>query len=203
MRRYEFKKFPLLAIVLTILALVSAVASITISLAINDYGDGIVFLALLEIVAAVLILAGLTTGRTTLVRVISIIITVGLLVSSFILSIVKYSTHDIWLFGVALLMLIDSVLGLVYFVSLKNERIQKMHAVTSITFASLTFVYFVIYTIVDVAESSNDNAVMHPYFYALLIAYIFVSLLPFVVHTSLSKIEDEVSTVDNQEDKNI
>lgn len=203
MRRYEFKKFPLLAIVLTILALVAAVISITISLAIDDYGDGIVFLALLEIVASVLILAGLTTGRTGLVRVISVIITVGLLVSSFILAIVKYYTHDVVLFGVALLMLIASVLGLVYFVSLKNERIQKMHAVTAITFASLAFVYFVVYTIVDIAESSNDGNIMHPYFYALLVAYIFVSLLPFVVHTSLNRIEDEPTVVDNEEDKNI
>ena len=124
MVKYEIKKFPLLATILTILGLVAAVISITISLISTNY-DGFVSVALLEIVATVLIIAGLTTGKCTLLRVISIIITVCILIAAFILAIAKYSMRDVYLFGVALFMLIDSVLNLVYFLASKNKKIEK------------------------------------------------------------------------------
>ena len=73
MTKYEIKKFPIVATVIVLLSLVAAVIATTISLFNLSY-DGAVSLALLEIVAAVLLLAGITTGKVTLLRVISIIL---------------------------------------------------------------------------------------------------------------------------------
>ena len=65
MSKYEFKKFPVLGTILTLLALFTSVMAISISLMTNNY-DGTVSLALLELSAAVLFLAGLTTSKTVL-----------------------------------------------------------------------------------------------------------------------------------------
>ena len=76
MARYEMKKFPILATVLTLLSLFIAVIAISISL-MNDIYDAIMTLGLLVVVGSVLVLAGLTTARVMLLRIISIIISHG------------------------------------------------------------------------------------------------------------------------------
>ena len=94
MIKYEIKKFPLVATILTVLGLVCAVIAIASSL-LSDGFSWIASLALIEIIATVLFLAGLTIGRVGLLRVISIIVTVCLLVTNFVLSIVKYKKKGI------------------------------------------------------------------------------------------------------------
>ena len=87
MIKYEIKKFPLVATILTVVGLVCAVVAIASSL-LSDGFSWIASLALIEIIATVLFLAGLTIGRVGLLRVISIIVTVCLLITNFVLSIV-------------------------------------------------------------------------------------------------------------------
>ena len=119
MIKYEFKKFPLVATILTILGLVCAVVAIASSLLSDGFG-WIASLALLEIIATVLILAGLTIGRVGMLRVISIIITVCLVITNFVLAIVEYDKREVFMFSIALLMLVSSVLELVYFLAIRN-----------------------------------------------------------------------------------
>lgn len=187
MTRYEFKKFPLPAIILTMIALFLAVVCISSSL-IADHYDGFAPLAIFEIAASVLVLAGLTTGRIGLTRVISLIITICLVISSFILTIVKYSSYDVALFCLSLLMFICSILVLVYFLSIKNERIQKMHFVSTIFFSSFLTLYTIIYVITDLMENLGTEYPIHYEAYFLLLSYICVSLLPLFIHRSLNKI---------------
>lgn len=188
MTKYEFKKFPIIATVLTLLGLIAAVVAVTISLLNYNY-DGTIALSLLEVVATVLVLAGLTTTKVGLSRVISIIITVCLLIVSFILAIDKYSLRDVYLFGIALFMLIASVLGLVYFLASKNPRIEKLFFITSIVMTSLVVVYTIVFIVANVSNHANVGTDLAPQTYAILISYAFITILPAIIHRSMDKVE--------------
>ena len=194
MSRYEFKKFPVLGTILTLLALFTSVMAISISLMTNNY-DGTVSLALLELSAAVLFLAGLTTSKTVLLRVISIIATVGVLFAAFVLSIVKYGQRDVFLFGIALLMLITSILDLVYFLTVKNPRIEKFYFIASIALAALIGCYAIVYVVQDIVRvvNSTEPTSLKAQYYALIIAYGFVSILPMVIYQSMQKVDDSAN----------
>ena len=201
MIKYEIKKFPLLATILTILGLVAAVISITISLISTNY-DGFVSVALLEIVATVLIIAGLTTGKCTLLRVISIIITVCILIAAFVLAIAKYSMREVYLFGVALFMLIDSVLNLVYFLASKNKKIEKLFLITSVVFTALVALYSIIYIVQDVANFNDGvTSSINSQVYAILISFIFISVLPAIVYRSMEKTVVELPVEEDIEEE--
>lgn len=191
MAKYEFNKFPLSAVVLTLVSLFTAVVCISVSLISTRY-DGFAILALFEIVAAVLVLAGLTTGRVGLVRVISVIITISVVIAAFIMSVAKYSDRDVGLFCIALLMLISSILELVYFLSLKNVRIQKMHLVSSVFCTSFIGLYAILYAIMDLVTNIGSDYPINYHIYALLVSFACISLLPLMIHRSLSKIEPKV-----------
>ena len=194
MSRYEFKKFPVLGTILTLLALFTSVMAISISLMTNNY-DGTVSLALLELSAAVLFLAGLTTSKTVLLRVISIIATVGVLFAAFVLSIVKYGQRDVFLFGIALLMLITSILDLVYFLTVKNPRIEKFYFIASIALAALIGCYAIVYVVQDIVRvvNSTEPTSLKAQYYALIIAYGFVAILPMVIYQSMQKVDDSAN----------
>lgn len=200
MTKYEFKKFPIIPTILTLFGLVAAVVGVTISLLNTSY-DGTIALALLEVLATVLVLAGLTTGKVGLSRVISIIITVCVIIVSFILAIDKYSVRDVYLFGLALFMLIASALGLVYFLASKNPRIEKLFFITSIVMTSLVVIYTFIYILANVNNHANVGSELNPHTYAILISYAAITLLPAMVHRSMTKVEvpDEE---DDDEDEN-
>lgn len=194
MSRYEFKKFPVLGTILTLLALFTSVMAISISLMTNNY-DGTVSLALLELSAAVLFLAGLTTSKTVLLRVISIIATVGVLFAAFVLSIVKYGQRDVFLFGIALLMLITSILDLVYFLTVKNPRIEKFYFIASIALAALIGCYAIVYVVQDIVRvvNSTEPTSLKAQYYALIIAYGFVAILPMVIYQSMQKVDNSAN----------
>ena len=165
MSKYEFKKFPLLATLLTIVGLILAVVAISASLSFRNTDGGVAALALLEIIAAVLFLAGLTTGRVGLLRVISIIVTVALIISAFVLTIAKFSDRDVPLFAVALLLLINSVLELIYFLTLRFPRIRMMYLISGLCFSGLVFIYGGIYTGRDIYEDVKLGLVVHYNYY--------------------------------------
>lgn len=182
MTKYEFKKFPILATVVTIVGLLAAIFSISISLMTSSY-DGFAALALLEIVATVLVLAGLTTGKVTLLKVISIIMTISVLLASFSLAIAKYSVHDGILFTVSLVMLVCSVLSLVYFLTIKNQRIEKLYFIASIIMLVLVAIYTIIY-LIQHYEGNYSISVG-----CLLLSFASITVLPVSIHISLTKVE--------------
>ena len=196
MTKYEFKRFPIVATVLTILGLLAAVLAISISLMSSKYYDGTVSLALLEIAATVLILAGLTTGKVVLLRVISTIITVGVLTSALIIAMFKYGYKDVYLFSVALLMFICSLLSLIYFTVIRNKRIENLYFVSSGVLTSLAVVYLIIYVVKDIVNNGNE---LSPHIYALLCSYAFITILPMMVYCSLTKVEVEPANNTAQE----
>lgn len=191
MSKYEFKKFPLLAVILTLVGLVLSVITISVSLTFRNSDGGIAALALIEIIAAVLVLAGLTTGRVGLLRVISIILTVVLLLTAFILTINKFTDRDVFLFGISLLMLITSVLELIYFLTLRNPRIKKLYLISGCCFSALVFVYGLVYMGFDIYEHVSLGLTLHYNYYFLIFAFSAVSSLPVAIYNSLSKKEAE------------
>lgn len=193
--KYEFKKFPVAAVTLTIISLVLAVLATSISITATDsgfHGDyHLGGLAIIEVVAAVLFLAGLTTGKGGLVKVISIILTVALVITSFVLAIVKLTDHDVLYFSISLMMLISSVLELIYFLSVKGDgRISKLYLVASITFCGLVALYGVVYTTIDLIDLAQYNYPVQIDNYLLLFGLAFIASLPVVSYASLAKEEE-------------
>ncbi len=194
--KYEFKKFPVAAVTLTIISLVLAVLATSISITATDsgfHGDyHLGGLAIIEVVAAVLFLAGLTTGKGGLVKVISIILTVALVITSFVLAIVKLTDHDVLYFSISLMMLISSVLELIYFLSVKGDgRISKLYMVASITFCGLVALYGVVYTTIDLIDLAQYNYPVQIDNYLLLFGLAFIASLPVVSYASLAKEEED------------
>ena len=194
MIKYEIKKFPLVATILTVIGLVCAVVAIASSL-LSDGFSWIASLALIEIIATVLFLAGLTIGRVGLLRVISIIVTVCLLVTNFVLSIVEYNKKEVVLFSVALLMLVASVLELVYFVAIRNQKIRKMYIVASFVLGALVAIFSIYFLINNIQNTPEGGKVQYQTF-ILLLSYTFITLLPVFVHKSMNMVEAENKPVE-------
>ena len=189
MIKYEIKKFPLVATILTVLGLVGAVVAIASSL-LSDGFSWIATLALFEITATVLFLAGLTIGRVGLLRVISIIVTVAILVTNFILSITEYSKKEVGLFSVALLMLVASILELVYFLAIRNQRVRKMYKFTSYILSILVAIFSIYFLVISPIQYQ---------IFILLISYTFITLLPVFVHNSFDIIEEKPVTQEEEQ----
>ena len=196
MAKYEFKKFPILAIVISLLTIVAGVFAISFSLISQNF-DGNAALALLVIIAGVLIFAGLTIGRPLMLRILAIIITIAFMITNFVLTIVKYDARNILLFATALLMLIASVLELIYFIaSGKSARIKTMHFLTSIVLICLTGLYLVIYVVQDIVNVTQiEGASIHSAYYPLLLGFTLVTALPVVVISAMSPKEKVVEQV--------
>ena len=190
MRKYELNKFPKLAIIMTIVGLFLAVVAMSVSLMFPKY-DSLGGLAILEIVATVLVLAGLTTAKVVLLRVINTILTVGLLITSFVLAIVKFSTQDVFLFAASILMLVASILTLIYFLTMRNPRIEKMYVYAGTAFSILATVYALIYVGEDLYSVFQYDLPGHYSTYFLLFAFAVVSFLPIATHRSLDVVDDE------------
>ena len=190
-QQYEFKKFPILATVLAAVCLLLSVIGVTASLAdYNYYYTGPMIAGLCLIIVAVLMIAGLTTGRPLLLKVISIIVFIAVMTTNFGITIGEFGEHRVVLFGIALLMLIVSVLSFVYFVTVKTPRIRMLSLVTSSILAGITLVYAITFTITDLTRTLGQyDAYEYPYYF-ILVGYAIVTSLPMVVYFSLSKKEE-------------
>ena len=189
-QQYEFKKFPILATVLAAVCLLLSVIGVTASLAdYNYYYTGPMVSGLCLIIVAVLMIAGLTTGRPLLLKVISIIIFVAVMTANFGITISEFGEHRVVLFGIALLMLIVSVLTFVYFVTVKTPRIRMMFLVAGATLAGITLAYAIAFAITDLTKTLGEYDVYEYPYYFILTGYAVVTSLPMVVYFSLSKKE--------------
>lgn len=198
----ENKNYPVLAIVLTLVALFLAVISASMGLFLPSWRTaGVTPFALLEIVASVLFLAGLTTGKKSLIKTITIIVTVALTVVSFSLVLINLNTSDYnrmfkaLLFALSLLMLISSVLEMIYYFNLRNERIKVMYKIASYAFFAIIAIYAVAYIANDLitcmdnarnasnaANEANNQPSLHIYFLTLSLAAL--SLIPMIANFS-------------------
>ena len=197
MIKYEIKKFPLIATILTVLGLVCAVVAISTSLLSSGF-SWIASLALLEIIATVLFLAGLTIGRVGMLRVISVIVTVCLLITCFVLAITEYNMKEVFKFSISLLMLVASVLELVYFLAIRNEKIRKMYTVASFCLSALVLI-FSIYFIIKSGQGTSEGLPIEYQTFILLLSYVFITLLPVTVHSSFNMIQVDEPEEEPQE----
>ena len=190
-QQYEFKKFPILATVLAAVCLLAAVVGITLSLTNYDYYySGPMVSGLFLVVFSVLVIAGLTTGRSILLKIISIIIGIAVITTNFGITIAEFSEHRVALFGIALLMLIASVLTFVYYLTVKTERIKKMFLVAGSILSGLALVYAIVFTIVDLTRVLGQyDYYQYPYYFILL-SYAIATSLPMVIFFSLAKKEE-------------
>ena len=191
-QQYEFKKFPILATVLAAVCLLLSVVGVTASLAdYNYYYTGPMVAGLCLIIVAVLMIAGLTTGRPLLLKVISIIVFIAVMTTNFGITIGEFGERRVVLFGIALLMLIASVLSFVYFVTVKTPRIRMLFLVTGSILAGLTLVYAIAFTIIDLTRTLGEYDVYEYPYYFILTSYAVAASLPMVVFFSLSKKEEQ------------
>ena len=189
--QYEFKKFPILATILAAACLLFAVIGVTSSLFNYDYFyGGPVFTGLLLVIVSVLVIAGLTTGRPLLLKVISIIISISVITTNFIVTIVEYNNHKAVLFGIVLSALIASVLAFVYFLTVKTERIRKMYFVTGSILSVLVLAYAITFTITDLVRVLGEYQYYEYPYYFILVSYALATALPMVIFFSLSKKEE-------------
>ena len=189
--QYEFKKFPILATILAAACLLFAVIGVTSSLFNYDYFyGGPVFTGLLLVIVSVLVIAGLTTGRPLLLKVISIIISISVITTNFIVTIVEYNNHKAVLFGIVLSALIASVLAFVYFLTVKTERIRKMYLVTGSVLSVLVLAYAITFTITDLVRVLGEYQYYEYPYYFILVSYALATALPMVIFFSLSKKEE-------------
>ena len=189
--QYEFKKFPILATILAAACLLFAVIGVTSSLFNYDYFyGGPVFTGLLLVIVSVLVIAGLTTGRPLLLKVISIIISISVITTNFIVTIVEYNNHKAVLFGIVLLALIASVLAFVYFLTVKTERIRKMYLVTGSILSVLVLAYAITFTITDLVRVLGEYQYYEYPYYFILVSYALATALPMVIFLKKKKKEE-------------
>ena len=203
MIKYEIKKFPLIATILTVLGLVCAVVAISTSLLSSGF-SWIASLALLEIIATVLFLAGLTIGRVGMLRVISVIVTVCLLITCFVLAITEYNMKEVFKFSISLLMLVASVLKLVYFLAIRNQKIRKMYMVASYVLTGLILIFSLYFLINNIQGNTAEGLPVEYQTFILLLSFTFISVLPVAVHSSfeMSEVEEpQEEMVEPQEEK--
>ena len=142
------------------------------------------------VIFTVLVIAGLTTGRPLLLKIISIIIGIAVITTNFGITIAEFGEHRVALFGIALLMLIASVLTFVYFLTVKTERIKKMFLVSGLILSGLALIYAIVFTITDLTKTLGQyDYYQHPYYFILL-SYAIATSLPMVVFFSLAKKEE-------------
>ena len=190
-QQYEFKKFPILATVLAAVCLLLSVIGVTASLAdYNYYYTGPMVAGLCLIIVAVLMIAGLTTGRPLLLKVISIVVFIAVMTTNFGITIGEFGERRVVLFGIALLMLIASVLSFVYFVTVKTPRIRMLFLVTGAILAGITLVYAIAFTVIDLTRVLGEYDVYEYPYYFILTSYAVATSLPMVVYFSLSKKEE-------------
>ena len=204
MSQFEFKKFPIAATILTVVGLLLAVISITSALMLREdyYFGGPIFLGLLLLVANVLFLAGITTGKINLLRVISIVSYVGIIIANFALTIAKYGARETELFTFAILMLITCILSYVYFLAGKSKRIRTMFIVAIGVLVTLTVAYAISYIMRDVNDhSSSGDTLMTPY-YLILFSYAILPSIPLAIRCSLSKKEQTEEFAEEEVDIN-
>ena len=204
MIKYEIKKFPLIATILTVLGLVCAVVGLSTSLLSSGF-SWIASLALLEIIATVLFLAGLTIGRVGMLRVISVIVTVCLLITCFVLAITEYNMKEVFKFSISLLMLVASVLELVYFLAIRNQKIRKMYMVASYVLTALILIFSLYFLINNIQGNTAEGLPVEYQTFILLLSFTFISVLPVAVHSSfeMSEVEEpQEEMVEPQEEEN-
>ena len=203
MIKHEIKKFPLIATILTVLGLVCAVVAISTSLLSSGF-SWIASLALLEIIATVLFLAGLTIGRVGMLIVISVIVTVCLLITCFVLAITEYNMKEVFKFSISLLMLVASVLELVYFLAIRNQKIRKMYMVASYVLTGLILIFSLYFLINNIQGNTAEGLPVEYQTFILLLSFTFISVLPVAVHSSfeMSEVEEpQEEMVEPQEEK--
>ena len=196
MSKNENKQFPVIAIILSALAIVLAVISIAFA-ATDKYYDNNATLGILELVASVLFLAGLTTGKKVLARIISIISLVSMIIVSFVLAVVKVYAQDVALLAISLLMLVASVLGLIYYLtSFRNPRISKMFIATGFVLGLLIVMYAIFYMTNDMAIVARSNVEDTPATqnYFLLFGLAVISIIPPVIRVTTKDIEEVQET---------
>ena len=196
MSKNENKKFPVAAIILSGLAIVMAVLSISFCATARNPGN-LASLGVLELVGGVLFLAALTTGKNVFSKVVSIILLVANIIVSFVLVVTKIYTQDVALLAISLLMLVASVLSLIYYLtSFRNKRIEKMYIATGFILAVLVFMYAAFYMASDLkaVEAANprleQEALIDNYF--LIFGLGVLAMIPPTLRLTVKDDEEEV-----------
>ena len=197
MSKNENKKFPVVAIILSGIAIVLAVLSISFC-ATARYPGNLASVGVLELVGSVLFLAALTTGRNVFSKVVSIVLLVANIIVSFVLVVIKIYTQEVALLAISLLMLVAAVLSLIYYLtSFRNKRIAKMFIATAFILAVLVFMYAAFYMAGDLnaVQNAAPQLEREPLFdnYFLIFGLGALATIPPTIRLTIKDDEEEVS----------
>lgn len=200
MSKNENKKFPVAAIILSGIVIILAVLAISFCATARTPGN-LAAVGVLELAGGVLFLAALTTGRNVFSRVVSIVLLVANIITSFVLAVIKIYTQNVALLAISLLMFVASVLSLIYYLtSFRNKRIAKMYIATGFILAVLVFMYASFYIATDLSLIQNDpGAELEPLFdnYFLLFGLGALATIPPTLRLTVKDDEEEVQPEQN------
>ena len=156
----QFKKSPLLAIVLSVIGIfVSVLAFIMIQVAakVDGSSSGPSPLAIIELVIFVLLLAALSAKRPIFTKVVCIIGISGLLVQAFIVSVVtsvSFKYRDVgWdtvsFLSLGVLCLVATILFFIYYLIGKKDTLRKMANIMNI----FVIGFYAVFAVVMVVSS--------------------------------------------------
>ena len=156
----QFKKSPLLAIVLSVIGIfVSVLAFIMIQVAakVDGSSSGPSPLAIIELVLFVLLLAALSAKRPIFTKVVCIIGISGLLVQAFIVSVVtsvSFKYRDVgWdtvsFLSLGVLCLVATILFFIYYLIGKKDTLRKMANIMNI----FVIGFYAVFAVVMVVSS--------------------------------------------------
>ena len=202
MSKNENKKFPFAAIILSGIAIVLAVLSISFC-ATARYPGNLASVGVLELVGSVLFLAALTTGRNVFSKVVSIVLLVANIIVSFVLVVIKIYSQDVALLAISLLMLVAAVLSLIYYLtSFRNKRIAKMFIATAFILAVLIFMYAAFYMASDLSavENADPRLEQQPLIdnYFLIFGLGVLATIPPTIRLTLKDDEEEAPVEEQQ-----
>ena len=199
MQKNKSNRVSTVAALFSMLGILTSVVVIVYAVVLNNlsspvYG-GEVILGIVELVVCVLFLAGLSTRKDGLPRVLSLIITILLLIFSFFFACVEGTLVSVGstlvitkvlFFVVSILLLIDAIFQLIYYLSRKNNF--KFYLFSNYIFLGLvvcllgvsiadTFVSYA--ALVEAGTAEGYLIPIHQY--ALIITLFFVSAIPALV----------------------
>ena len=183
-------------VILTIVGIVLSVIAVVYSMFYDRFNNaysssGTMILAFLEIAVFVFFLASFSTKRMKLIRVLSIIICSGLMVTTFSLSItyitsfnlakddelVKFALYCV----VMILMFVASIFCFVYrLVSLRKPEAEKYYRLSGTILFCLTLVFALVVFIFELIPCFSSNYLFNLQYLLCTINLAFICLLPFV-----------------------
>ncbi len=219
MEKNKSNRLGTIAALFSMLGILTSVIVIVYGVVLNNVGgprnSAEVILGIVELVVCVLFLAGFSTRKERLSRILSLIITIILVVFSFFFACVEGTLVSveaslfitkILFFIISLLLLIDAIFQLIYYLSRKSNL--KFYLISNYIFLGLIVCLLgvsiadTLITYIALVEAGTADGYLIPiHQYALIITFFFVAAIPALLVSKAalneeSKAKEEVKEIE-------